>query len=112
MIDARRMEVYTAVYDTAFNEIRPITAQVVEENTFDDLLESHQILFFGNGAEKCKSLYSTQMRVFWHMCILWRWICRLWPIKHIRKEILQDVAYFEPFYLKDFVATKPKNKVF
>lgn len=112
MIDARRMEVYTAVYDTAFNEIRPITAQVVEENTFDDLLESHQVLFFGNGAEKCKSLIQHPNA---------RFLAHVHPLamdmqaladKAYKEGDFADVAYFEPFYLKDFVATKPKNKVF
>lgn len=111
MIDARRMEVYAAVFDTSLNEIRVTEAVIVDEHSFGDLLKDHKVLFAGDGAPKCKDILSHQKNAFFnnefHPSTLY--MTPLSEQKFRRKEF-EDVAYFEPFYLKDFVAGIPKVK--
>ncbi|WP_108823028.1 tRNA (adenosine(37)-N6)-threonylcarbamoyltransferase complex dimerization subunit type 1 TsaB [Dysgonomonas sp. Marseille-P4361] len=111
MIDARRMEVYDLLLDTDLNEIRPTSADIIDENSFADILKEKQIVFFGNGAAKCKEVLPKQNTIF---------IDGIYPKasdmvklanEAYAKQDFVDVAYFEPFYLKEFVATTPKNKV-
>ena len=111
MIYARRMEVYTSVYDSSMNQIEPITAKIIDEESFADLLDKHKVAFFGDGAFKCKEVIHHPHAVF---------IPDIHPlasgmaalsIDAFRNEKFEDIAYFEPFYLKDFVATKPKNNL-
>ncbi|HSH19755.1 MAG TPA: tRNA (adenosine(37)-N6)-threonylcarbamoyltransferase complex dimerization subunit type 1 TsaB, partial [Draconibacterium sp.] len=64
MIDARRMEVYTALYNSKGEEIRPVSAEIIDENFISDLLENHKVLFFGNGAEKCKNIIKNENALF------------------------------------------------
>lgn len=109
MIDARRMEVYTAVYDRSLKVVREVSAQVVDENSFADLLANHQILFFGDGAEKCKSILThPNARFVGGVVPLAEHMAPL-AEKAIAMSDFKDVAYFEPFYLKEFVASKPKK---
>lgn len=109
MIDARRMEVYCAVYNRALQEIRPTNAVIVQSETFDELLDKHPVYFIGNGADKCTKTITHPNAHF---------IERIVPqAKHMiplaemamAKMEYEDVAYFEPFYLKEFVATKSKK---
>jgi len=111
MIDARRMEVYTALYDHNGKEIKPVSAEIIEEDFLSDYLSENKILFFGNGAEKCRSKIT-------HINAMFngpdKTSAQFMPIlteKKYKKKHFEDVAYFEPFYLKDFVATIPKNKI-
>ena len=109
MLDARRMEVYAAVYDRALRPVRGIQADVVDADTYRPWLDEHPVYFIGNGAAKC-------METIGH------------PNAHLREGIVplakhmfplaekrialgqhEDVAYFTPFYLKDFVAKTPKK---
>ena len=90
MIDARRMEVYCAVYDRALNEVEPTRAVIVEPDTFNHLLDQHPVYFMPNVKPLAK-----------HMIPL--------AEMAMAKEEFEDVAYFEPFYLKEFVATKSKK---
>ncbi len=109
MIDARRMEVYAAVYDRALKPLRAIQADIVDADTYREWLDRGPVYFFGDGAAKCKAVIQHPNAHF---------IENIHPLaKHMyplaaralsRGETV-DVAYFEPFYLKDFVATKPKN---
>jgi tRNA threonylcarbamoyladenosine biosynthesis protein TsaB len=110
MIDARRMEVYTAVYNIAGEQLRPVSAEIIDENSYSSLLEKHPILFFGNGAEKCRQALlhpnawftgpSKASARFMINYAEYNYLNNYW----------EDVAYFEPFYLKDFVATVPGKK--
>jgi tRNA threonylcarbamoyladenosine biosynthesis protein TsaB len=111
MIDARRMEVYATFFDRSLNVIRETSADIVGEGSYNDFLEEREIIFFGNGAEKCRS-------VIMHPNA--RFIDNIHPLasgmiplaeKAFENKAFEDVAYFEPFYLKEFVATIPKNKV-
>lgn len=109
MIDARRMEVYSAVYDRALNVIRKVGADVIDENSYQEYLDKGPVYFFGNGALKCKDkIVHPNARFLENIYPL---ASNMSPLseKALAKEDFKDVAYFEPFYLKEFVATKPKK---
>lgn len=109
MIDARRMEVYSQFFDRALNEMRSISADIVENNTYDDILAQQPVYFFGNGAEKCHEVLTH------HNAHIIEGIVPLaknmYPLaeKRMANEQFEDVAYFVPFYLKDFVAKEAKK---
>lgn len=111
MIDARRMEVYTAVYDRQGNIVRDIHAEVIEENSFADLLSVHKILFFGNGSDKVKEVLKHSNAMFVDGVATSAGNMIMLAESKFENKKFEDVAYFEPFYLKDFVATVPKRKV-
>lgn len=109
MIDARRMEVYAAVYDRALQTKREVAADIVDENSYLEFLEKGPVYFFGNGSAKCR-----EKIVHPNACF----IDNIHPLakmmmplaeKAVAEERFEDVAYFEPFYLKEFVATRPKQ---
>lgn len=109
MIDARRMEVYTAVYDSALNEINPVSAKIIDENSFAELLNERNMVFFGDGAEKCmeplgNNANATFITTFENSA----GDMSAEAFSRFNKQIFEDIAYFEPYYLKDFVATTPK----
>ena len=109
MIDARRMEVYSAVYDRALHEVRGIQADVVDAETYREYLDRGPVYFFGNGAEKCMEVINhPNARLIKGVEPLAKW---MFPIaeRRIAQEKYDDVAYFVPFYLKDFVAHQPKK---
>lgn len=109
MIDARRMEVYSAVYDRALREVRPIQADIVDENTYLEYLDRGPVYFMGNGSHKCQEVIRHPNAHFVpNIEPLAKHMFPLAERKMIRGEV-EDTAYFEPFYLKEFVATKPKN---
>lgn len=111
MIDARRMEVYTAVYDNKGNEIKSISAEIVRENTFDDILSRGRVLFFGDGAEKCSKIVNHPSAFFNESFrISSEYMCKP-ALEAFNNKNFEDVAYFEPFYLKDFIATIPKRNI-
>ncbi len=111
MIDARRMEVYAAVYDRGLRELRPIQADVVDAETYKPWLDGHPVYFFGNGASKCKDILTHPNA---HFLEGKKPLAKyMFPLaeKRIAMEQFEDVAYFTPFYLKDYVAKKAKNKI-
>ncbi|MBR3432571.1 MAG: tRNA (adenosine(37)-N6)-threonylcarbamoyltransferase complex dimerization subunit type 1 TsaB [Bacteroidaceae bacterium] len=108
MIDARRMEVYSAVYDRALKEIRPVQADVVTAETYQEYLNRGPVYFFGNGAHKCQAVIQhPNARFIEDIHPLAR---NMFPLaeRSMHLKEFQDVAYFEPFYLKEFVAIKSK----
>lgn len=109
MIDARRMEVYAAVYDRALQEVRPVQADIVTGETYLQYLERGPVYFFGDGAAKCKEVIQhPNARFIDGILPLAKNMYPLAERAHARQEF-QDVAYFEPFYLKEFVAIKSKS---
>jgi tRNA threonylcarbamoyladenosine biosynthesis protein TsaB len=111
MIDARRMEVYAALYDGNLNEIEPVRATVIDEHSYGERLSEHPIVFFGNGSDKCKALIRSSNAVFAdNVYPLASDMIGLAEAAFLQKEFV-DTAYFEPLYLKEFQATVPKNKV-
>ena len=112
MIDARRMEVYAAIYDRALNPIKEVSADIITADSYAEYLREHPVYFFGNGAAKCKEVITHQnARFIDGIQPLARWMFPL-ADRAFLDGTFQDVAYFEPFYLKEFVATVAKNKVF
>lgn len=111
MIDARRMEVYAAVYDRALKEKRAVQPDVVNAETYLPWLEQGPVCFFGNGAAKCKDVITHPNALFIDgINPLAKYMLPLAEQAMARQEF-QDVAYFEPFYLKEFIATKAKNLI-
>ena len=109
MLDARRMEIYAAIFDRSLREIRPTQADIVDENTYKVLLDRQPIYFFGNGAEKCKEVIRhPNARFLADIHPLAKWMMPLAERKMMNGEY-EDVAYFVPYYLKDFVAKMPKK---
>ena len=109
MIDARRMEVYAAVYDRALKPRRAIGADIITEDSYAEFLNEHPVYFFGNGAEKCKDkLTHPNAHFIENIHPLAKWMFPL-AEKAMATNDFKDVAYFEPFYLKEFVASTPKK---
>ena len=109
MIDARRMEVYAALYDRALRPVRAIGADIVDESTYQDFLNERPVYFLGDGAEKCKTgITHPNAHFLPDVMPLAR---NMGPLaeKAFALGRFEDVAYFEPFYLKEFVASKPKK---
>ncbi len=109
MIDARRMEVYAAVYDRALHEVRAVQADIVEAETYLEYLEQRPVYFFGDGAAKCAQVIQhPNARFIEGIYPSARHMAPLAELAMARQEFA-DVAYFEPYYLKEFVAIKSKN---
>lgn len=111
MIDARRMEVYAAIFDNDNSQIREIKAEIIDEHSFSDLLNEQQVFFLGDGAEKCKEVINHKNAIFINdKYPSAKEMCQLAFDKY-KKNDIEDVAYFEPFYLKDFIVVPSKKKV-
>jgi tRNA threonylcarbamoyladenosine biosynthesis protein TsaB len=111
MIDARRMEVYTSLYNLAGTEIKPVSAEIITSDFLAEVLEKQPVLFFGNGAIKCAKVLQHVNAVFaGPVATSAGFMTHLAERKYVAQQF-EDVAYFEPFYLKNFVATIPKNKI-
>jgi tRNA threonylcarbamoyladenosine biosynthesis protein TsaB len=109
MIDARRMEVYSALYDRGLKTVREVKADVVTAETYKQWLDERPIYFFGNGAKKCmETINHPHAHLIEGIEPLAKWMQPL-AERHFLNEQFEDVAYFVPFYLKDFVAIKPKK---
>lgn len=109
MLDARRMEVYAQLFDRALNEVRPIQADVVDADTYKSYLDERPVYFFGNGAEKCIEVINhPNAHLIKNVEPLAKYMFPL-AEKRMMNEQFEDVAYFVPFYLKDFVAKTPKK---
>lgn len=109
MLDARRMEVYSQLFDRRLQTIRPIQADIVEPSTYDTWIEQHPVYFFGNGAAKCQEvLKGANVHFIDNIQPLAKFMLPL-ADKQFLSQQFEDVAYFEPFYLKDFIAKTPKK---
>ena len=109
MLDARRMEVYAALYDRALRPVRGIQADIVDQNTYRERLDRQPVYFFGNGAKKCmETIDHPNARYIDGVEPLAKWMMPLAERRFLQEQF-EDVAYFVPFYLKDFVAKMPKK---
>jgi len=111
MIDARRMEVYTALYNTNLQKTSEIQALVIDENTFNERFENKKILFFGNGASKCKEILKHHNAIFVDDFLPSAQFMIPLVQEALKQKNFEDVAYFEPYYLKDFVATVSRKNL-
>jgi tRNA threonylcarbamoyladenosine biosynthesis protein TsaB len=107
MIDARRMEVFTAVFDAHGNRVQPTSAEIINENSFSDLLQNNKMIFFGDGAEKCLTILGVNPNA--QILAGFRnsagYLTKRVTEKYLAKDF-ENTAYFEPYYLKDFIAGK------
>lgn len=114
MIDARRMEVYCAVYQAVtLKEIEETQAKIIDETSFTDLLSQNKMIFFGDGADKCKATFEGNPNAIFLETPInpsARTVGQLAAQAFINKQF-EDVADFEPFYLKDFMATTPRSSM-
>ena len=109
MIDARRMEVYTANFNSAGEQLTPVEAKILDENSYAAELAAGPVLFTGNGAEKFKELVGDNPNAFFAPQEPHAAGMRVIAARKLQAGDFEDNAYFEPFYLKDFIAGKPKK---
>jgi tRNA threonylcarbamoyladenosine biosynthesis protein TsaB len=111
LLDARRMEVYSAIYDSTLSSVRETNAEIITPDSFQAFLNNRVICFFGNGAAKCRSVLTSANAIF---------LDDIHPLatgmvslaeQAFQAKKFENTAYFEPFYLKEFMATVPKNKL-
>jgi tRNA threonylcarbamoyladenosine biosynthesis protein TsaB len=109
MIDARRMEVYMQLFDAGLNQLQAVSAEIIDEKSFASELEKGRVVFLGDGAAKCKEIIQHTNAIFLDdFKTSASGMIPLAESKFANKQF-EDVAYFEPYYLKDFVAGKPKK---
>ena len=109
MLDARRMEVYAALYDRSLKTVREVRADIVDADTYKQWLDEHPVYFFGNGAQKCmETIGHPNAHYLEGIEPQAKWMQPLAERRFLNEQF-EDVAYFVPFYLKDFVAIKPKK---
>lgn len=111
MIDARRMEVYDAIFDSKLTKLKEVSADIIDENSFAEYLSANKVVFFGDGSDKCKSALTHVNASFLDSVYPHAEDMVALAEDAFANKSFVDVAYFEPFYLKEFVATTPKNKV-
>lgn len=112
MIDARRMEVYSAIYNNDLTKIKKVSADILTEDSYSEYLTENNIVFLGSGSAKFNEILNNSNAKFDSEIV--PSATNMVEVSHnkfINKEF-EDVAYFEPYYLKDFIAIKPKNKMF
>lgn len=111
MLDARRMEVYASIYTRALKPVREVGADIVTAETYKEYLDAHPVYFFGNGAKKCMDVINhPNAHLIEDIEPLAKWMQPL-AERRLWNEETEDVAYFTPFYLKDFVAKMPKKLI-
>lgn len=111
MIDARRMEVYSAIYDESFTLIRETKAEIIDKSSFIDELQNHTVYFLGDGSEKCQEIILHKNAVFIKDAFPSAKEMVKLSYEKYKVNNTDDLAYFEPFYLKNFIATQEKKKV-
>ena len=110
MLDARRMEVYSAVFNANHQQIRETQAQILDGNSFKKYLEEGKVFFIGNGVAKTKELITHENAIFVEGKLPSANDMSQLAYQKYKKSDIEDVAYFEPYYLKDFIAIKPNKK--
>ncbi len=111
MLDARRMEVYYAMYDLSGNTIKEISAEIITEYSFSSVPDSQNIIFFGNGALKCKNVIKRKNSLFVDDFVMSAANMKNPAMQALESEHFEDIAYFEPFYLKDFITTTQRKNL-
>ncbi len=109
MIDARRMEVYNALFSNDGVMIRETSADIIDETSYSGILESKKIIFFGTGAGKCRNIIRHPNALFEEGFTLSASYLHIPSVNALREKHFEDVAYFEPYYLKEFIATIPRK---
>ncbi len=108
MIDARRMEVYTALYDAQNHRVLAPCSMIIDSESFAEQLKFNKIMLYGNGAEKCRSVITHENVLFYEALPSAKTVGVL-AYDKFKKENFEDIAYFEPNYLKEFYSPAPKK---
>lgn len=108
VLDARRMEVYSAVFDNGMHQLRETKAEIIDGSSFNEFIEKGKVLLLGNGAEKCKELLQHPNFIFDTSVVPSAREMVAMSYKKFKVGDFEDVAYFEPYYLKDFILQKKK----
>jgi tRNA threonylcarbamoyladenosine biosynthesis protein TsaB len=111
MLDARRMEVYYALYESNGEKIKDISAEIITEDSFSELHESKKLIIFGDGAAKCKNIIKKENVLFIDDFAMSATYMHSPAFKALKSNQFEDVAYFEPFYLKDFITTTQRKNI-
>jgi len=111
MLDARRMEVYSALYNTTLLMVREVKPEIIDENSFGDWLDKYTLIFAGSGTPKVQETISHPNAEFVDDVELSARFMAQLSDDRFQNQQFEDVAYFEPFYLKEFIATKPRKNV-
>ncbi len=111
MIDARRMEVYTAIFSDKLEEVENVSAKIIDNESFTEQLTMHKLVFAGDGASKCKEVLNHQSNAIFYDDFYpsATYQCKIAEQKYLNKDF-ESTAYFEPYYLKEFIAGKPRVK--
>ncbi len=111
MLDARRMEVYCAIYDSKLQELEPTQAKIIDLNSFENLLQKSRVVFLGDGATKCRQVLEHHSNAHFRLPVVYpsaktvgQLATDLW-----KQQRFENVAEFEPYYLKEFMTTTPKK---
>jgi tRNA threonylcarbamoyladenosine biosynthesis protein TsaB len=108
LIDARRLEVYTALFDSSLRQLSDTEAMIISEDSFAEILSTKKICFFGSGMKKCKEIITNPNAIFVEVENSASGLVRP-AVEAFNSKRFEDTAYFEPFYLKNFVATAKKR---
>lgn len=111
VFDARRMEVYTALYTDDLTEVLPVQAMIIDKNSFDTFLKGRKIIFIGTGVEKCKTVLTCPNACFVENILPSSTGVALLAEEMFSRNMFADIAYFEPYYMKEFIAGKPSGKI-
>ena len=111
MIDARRMEVYCQVVDSGMEVIEPTQAKIIDDSSYSELLKEHKVVFFGNGSDKCRQVITHDNAHFVSNIIPSAVPLGELAWHKFMSEHFEDVAYFEPEYLKEYQVIKPKKLI-
>lgn len=110
LLDARRMEVFTSVYTPDLQQVNPVSAVIVDENSFTEILSKKQVLFCGNGVEKCRDLLKKSPHSHFDTTPISAKNMAKIALKKFESKQFEDVAYFEPYYFKEYIAAKSHVK--
>ena len=113
LLDARRMEVYCALFDKNLNSVEPTQAKIMDADSFKEVLAKQPVVFFGDGAAKCESIFETNSNAVFPEIFVYpsaRTVGQLATVLFENQQF-EDVVTFEPYYLKDFMTTTPKKRV-
>ena len=110
-LDARRMEIYYSVYNAGGKSVKDIRAEIIDRNSFNDLPVNARLFIFGDGAAKCREVIERDKALFDDTLRMSASFMREAAYDALDRKRFEDVAYFEPFYLKDFLATKPVKNI-
>lgn len=113
MLDARRMEVYCALFDRNLKKVEPTQAKIMDADSFKEILAKQPIVFFGDGAAKCEAVFETNSNAVFPKTFVYPSAKTVGQLATVlfENQGFEDVVTFEPYYLKDFITTTPKKRV-